>query len=510
MVGYGALRAVSWNENVRNPLPDPRIIQVRRSSWVEHLPQYFEMRVLVAGRSVYHFAYYRSVLEALRRHGHELELRFDERWSSGNSDVSLQGFLKENPEVSLQWSQTREDWLRAPLFAMRELRSYSSYLRRFEQSTYYLNRWRKYLSPAFTRIDKMAVGRWLLGRKSISGAIRGFEAIAPAAKNVVADLRRVAPDVVFASPANMRFTEEVEYIKAARHLGIPTAVLVLSWDNMSTKGLINVHPDLLLAWNRTHASEAVLHHGISENRILLTGAPFFDKWFDNENHAVDRTVFLRNAGLPDDKPFVLYLGSSANITKDESWLVTDLIERLSKSVTLGRASIMVRPHPANARPFAELAQSDQRVVVWPPDGQLPESDGMQADFQNSVQHASAIVGINTSAMIDTLALGRPCVAIITGQYENTQMRAQHFQHLFDSGALNVARSIGEAVTQLEAVASGHDDHAEARLAFLSKFLRPQGMDINAGELVAAAVTELGRGTKATNLCGIPVKQLLDV
>jgi hypothetical protein len=36
------------------------------------------------------------------------------------------------------------------------------------------------------------------------------------------------------------------------------------------------------------------------------------------------------------------------------------------------------------------------------------------------------------------------------------------------------------------------------------------MDINAGELVAAAVTELGRGTKATNLCGIPVKQLLDV
>ena len=100
MVGYGALRAVSWNENVRNPLPDPRIIQVRRSSWVEHLPQYFEMRVLVAGRSVYHFAYYRSVLEALRRHGHELELRFDERWSSGNSDVSLQGFLKENPEIS--------------------------------------------------------------------------------------------------------------------------------------------------------------------------------------------------------------------------------------------------------------------------------------------------------------------------------------------------------------------------------------------------------------------------
>ena len=171
---------------------------------------------------------------------------------------------------------------------------------------------------------------------------------------------------------------------------------------------------------------------------------------------------------------------------------------------------MVRPHPANARPFAKLAQSDQRVVVWPPDGQLPESGNMQSDFQNSVQHAAAIVGVNTSAMIDTLVLDRPCVALITGKYENTQMRAQHFQHLFDSGALNVARSMGEAVAQLEAVAAGNDDHAEARLAFLAKFVRPQGMNINAGEMVAAAVTELGRGTKATNLCEMPVKQILKV
>ena len=78
----------------------------------------FKMRVLVAGRSVYHFSYYRSVLEALLSHGHELELRFDERWSRGNSDVSLQGFLKEHPEVSLQWSKTRKDWLREPLLSL--------------------------------------------------------------------------------------------------------------------------------------------------------------------------------------------------------------------------------------------------------------------------------------------------------------------------------------------------------------------------------------------------------
>ncbi len=466
------------------------------------------MRVLFVGRSVYHFTYYRSLLEALRRRDHDLELRFDERWSSGNSDVSLQEFLEQNSDVVSRWSETRRDRLRAPLFALRELRSYGSYLRRSEQSSYYLDRWRAYLGPNFKRVDRRAAVRWLLGQKALSVAMRGLEALAPAAKNVVADLRRVAPDVVLASPANMRFTEEIEYVKAAKSLGIPTAVLVLSWDNMSTKGLINVRPDLLLAWNRAHASEAVRYHGISESHILLTGAPFFDKWFNSHHDAVDRPELLRRAGLPVDAPFVLYLGSSKNIAKDESWLVADLLEALDKSETLRGASIMIRPHPANATPFGELAQSNSRVAVWPPDGQLPESGGMQADFRDSVQHAAAIAGINTTAMIDALILGRPCVAIVTKQYEKTQLRAQHFRHLLDSEALNVARGVGEAVAQLEAVAAGQDDRAASRQAFLSEFVRPQGLDVNAGELGAAAVAKLGGGAKPRSVCDMPVEQLL--
>ena len=91
-------------------------------------------------------------------------------------------------------------------------------------------------------------------------------------------------------------------------------------------------------------------------------------------------------------------------------------------------------------------------------------------------------------MIDALILGRPCIALVTEQYEKTQTRAQHFRHLLDSEALHVARTTGAAVAQLEAVAAGRDDRAEARQAFLAEFVRPQGMETNAGELVAATAT----------------------
>lgn len=46
------------------------------------------------------------------------------------------------------------------------------------------------------------------------------------------------------SPVNMRFSEELDYLKAARELGIPTHLAVYSWDNLSTQGLIHMTPDM--------------------------------------------------------------------------------------------------------------------------------------------------------------------------------------------------------------------------------------------------------------------------
>ena len=108
-----------------------------------------------------------------------------------------------------------------------------------------------------------------------------IEKVAPADPGIVAALRMLAPDCVIVSPANLRYSEEVEYVKGARSLGIPCAIPVLSWDNLTTKGLLHVPPDLLLTWHDGHAKDARHYHGIPPENVVVAGSPLFDRWFDS-------------------------------------------------------------------------------------------------------------------------------------------------------------------------------------------------------------------------------------
>src|SRR4029078_8347562 len=96
---------------------------------------------------------------------------------------------------------------------------------------------------------------------------------------------------------------EQEVIKAARQLGIPSAMLVWSWDNLSSKAVQNEHPDRLLVWNELQAREAVELHRMQADQGTVVGAANFDAFFE-ELAAVEAVVH---------PPTILYLGSSPKV-----------------------------------------------------------------------------------------------------------------------------------------------------------------------------------------------------
>ena len=92
---------------------------------------------------------------------------------------------------------------------------------------------------------------------------------------------------------------------------------MLSWDNLTTKGLIPFDPDAVLVWNDSHAEEARRIHGIPQDRIIVTGSPFFDKWFEDGAGLPGRDEFCRKVGLDPSRRYLAWLGSSKNIAPDE-------------------------------------------------------------------------------------------------------------------------------------------------------------------------------------------------
>ena len=145
---------------------------------------------------------------------------------------------------------------------------------------------------------------------------------------------------------------------------MPSVVPVLSWDNLTTKGLFHVQPDLVLAWHHGHREEAQAIHDVPADRIVITGSPFFDKWFGINRPISAREATCRRIGLDPDKPYLLYLGSSANIARDESWLVIALLQaiRQAEDPQLRRLQIVFKPHPANLRPLPRSMRPVSRFI----------------------------------------------------------------------------------------------------------------------------------------------------
>jgi hypothetical protein len=306
------------------------------------------------------------------------------------------------------------------------------------------------------------------------------------------------------TPANLRFDEEVEYVKAANALDIPTVIPVLSWDNLTTKGIFHVQPTLVLAWHHGHQDEAKTLHEIPADRIVITGSPFFDKWFDGARTISSRAVTCARIGIDPDVPYLLYLGSSANIARNESWLVIRLSRALHEAdgPALRRLRVVFKPHPANLRALPRL--DGAHIPVWPRTYGRPDTIAAVSEFRDVLHHAVAVVGLNTTGMLDAVLCDRPCIALTVDRYRRTQTDTTHFQRMRESKALTMAGSVRQAVRKLQRILAGEDVTAAARRRFASTYARPRGLNAPAGEAAAIAI-ELA----AARLTGAAITTALD-
>jgi hypothetical protein len=431
------------------------------------------MRILFTIRDFGHFSYVQSVVEALSKH--RVVLLFDKEWCRYVTDEYIKqcGFRTD-------WMITQSPEQRIKESFWRELRSYASYIKR-NQSVYYLKRWESYL-PKWVRYFRPILPYLPLPSEDRK----------PLFEWATKDLIARQPDVVVATPVNHRFSGELEYVKAAKELGIPTVGVNQSWDNLTTKGLFHVAPDLMLVWNETQKKEAIEIHDISKESIEIIGAPFFDKWFQHRN-CENRKKFCKKVGLDHKRPFVLYLGSSSNIAENETWLIEKLYDKLD-------IGMLVRPHPANTRNYIKLAgkafipltkgalRIKDDFVVYPIGGELPEDETAQQDFYNALKHCVCVIGINTSGMIDAVINGKPVVSVMSDEYRLTQSEATHFKQMADADILETANTTQEAVEIIKSLARGEDNRWESRRQFVRKFIRPRGLDRMAGELAAERIT----------------------
>jgi hypothetical protein len=349
---------------------------------------------------------------------------------------------------------------------------------------------------ALRAVLRPVVLRTRLGRAFAERAFAVGERSMPPDPRVLDLVGSERPDVVLVTPLVDIGSDQVEYLKAARALGIRSGLAVHSWDNLTNKGVLRIRPDRVFVWNEAQKHEAVTMHGVRSDDVVVTGAPVYDQWFSRQP-STTRDEFCRRAGLPPGKPFVLYLCSSAFIAADEAAFVRRWVAalRAASDPRVREAGVLVRPHPDNLGPWQQFdAAQLEGVAVWPRQGGEPIDRDSKNDYFDSIYHAAAAVGINTSAQIEAGIIGRPVYTIRAPEYAATQDGTLHFRYLVGDrdGLLRAAATFEEHVQDLAGALAGRSDTAGRVTAFVQPFVRPRGLDVPATPLLAAAIEELGR------------------
>jgi hypothetical protein len=332
-----------------------------------------------------------------------------------------------------------------------------------------------------------------LSRSMLRIAARLEDAI-PTSREVDRYVRELAPDVVIATGTFRHVSSEVELLKSARRLGIPGGTFVASWDNLTNKGALKFAPERVYVWNDVQVREAVELHGMPPERMQATGAHVFDEWFERRPSRW-REELLTELGLDPGQPYLVYLCSSMNIVDpSEVEFVRRWIEalRTSGDERLRRMNVVVRPHPNATRQWVDAELGFENAVVWPARGVHPVGEQARKDFFDTLAHGAAVVGINTTAMIEAAILGKSVLTVLVSEF--AQETTLHFHYLLaeHGGFLHVASGLDEHVEQLRSVLDEDAVGAERRRRFVESFVRPGGIDRPAATIAADAIEELAR------------------
>jgi hypothetical protein len=299
------------------------------------------------------------------------------------------------------------------------------------------------------------------------------------------------PAFVVVTPLVNFASREVDVVKAAQQRGVPTLLATASWDNLTNKGLVKVRPDRIAVWNAHMAREAVELHGMPPDHVWITGAPVFDRWF-NRSPSRTRKALLAELGLDRALPLIVYLGSSRSIADGEIVVIKEWIAAL-RAAQFGPpadVNVIVRPHPMSPIGWSAGEGESARLrgaVVWPHEPKHPTSEATRAEFFDILYHADAVVGLNTSAMIEAAILEKPVLTFEGHAHTASQVGNLHFRHLVDGGGILRARDLPEHVEQLRAVLQNPASVAPACRRFVADFVRPNGLQTSASASLAAAI-----------------------
>ncbi len=211
---------------------------------------------------------------------------------------------------------------------------------------------------------------------------------------VIDEIKKSNPQFLIASPGNMKGCKERVWLRECNLRGIPTAIVVLSWDNPTTKGVFLEKPDVVFVQSNFQ-HEVVMNQGFEPNQIQVVGSVHIERLLD---------VPLQMPKERGNRIQIIYLGSSTRTAINQDIYLDNVISLL-ESFPSYDYELYVRPHPKNPIQgnALERIQNNKKIIVTESSLQITQADN--ESYSHLLLSADCVLGEATSALVEAKILG---------------------------------------------------------------------------------------------------------
>lgn len=210
--------------------------------------------------------------------------------------------------------------------------------------------------------------------------------------------------VISTSPLDLRENAVVNSLNAH---GIPCTSAIISWDNLTSKGVINAKSDMILVWNAAMALEYRRFYSIfGDNAVVrITGIPRFDIYFQN---TPKQNLILNNKSQIRTRT-ILFSTGAVKHHACQNYIIRDLLEYAEARPEI---MILVRCHPGDDVKRYTCFSGIKNIRFFEP---FDASGIPPADFLEilHLQLASCEVCLQVAStmLLDAAASDKPCISI---------------------------------------------------------------------------------------------------
>lgn len=295
-------------------------------------------------------------------------------------------------------------------------------------------------------------------------------------------LQAAAPDLMVTGTPGFN-PADIHLLRAGHRLGIPTATVMLSWDNLTSKGYMNGTPDHLLVWSDLMGEEAEHFHDFPRERISWTGAAQFDHYY-GIGQRLDRRGWRVQHGLPEDAPLIVYGTINPLLVPHEPGIVREIAKGIERNDFGLKTHLWVRLHPQvvrgmystsldcyralqSDRVHIEVPQVMSDALAW----DLPASDAQH--LAELLAAADVVATPSSTLIIDAACAGTPILNICYDGPDLSSpalsvkrfMQYTHYALALSTGGAGLAHSFEEFVARANAYILDRsiDEQGRARL-----------------------------------------------